>query len=427
MYRATTGDQHEIRADVGYEIPMNVIHAHNATFGGDHSPGSKTSLSRSTFHSPPGEYEEVSTVKAARDSIKAAQRHQYQMVESGEESEYSHLQHAHGGSRKFSTNSTGTARSPSMPQSRGKTSITSSLSLSGHQPGPIFDSPEYMTIGSKSTEAQPETGERIINGDTGYSHINPQALKGMDTTSGEAEGPDLADSESYHQLPSAFTGLAEQQPRGEIAPEQRQNSRTPHTHPPAHRHKSATLASEPYTPIETANVKKRNTYSFTIVSTDEQYVSERGHTYHLLERSDEHQRNRSPPDSNEGSPKFRIAEDDSTEESKESSSIPPYSHVDKLPEQDSNKQKEETDKSKEQSDSSSLQESSMESSRKVIPPYSQVDKSKKKNRQPQAQLDTQLNPETHHYHTLERNSEDKTEKLSGEKGGPIYHVIDHEP
>ena len=400
MYRATSGQQ-EIRAEAGYEIPINVIHAHNATFSGDHSPDNKTSSSStSALHSPPGEYEEVSTVKSTRDSIKATQRHQYEMVESSEQSEYSHLQHAHGGSRKFSTNSTGTVPSPSMSQNQGKMSITSSLSLSRHQPEPIFDSPEYTTIqldGSKSTKTRPETGEGVINADTGYSHINHEALKGMDTTR-EAEGPDL-DSEDYHQLPSVFTGEAKQQPNGEISPEQRQNSHTTNTHPPAHRHKSATLASELYTPTESTNVMKRNAYSFTIVSTDEQYVSERGHMYHLLEQSDERQQNQSIPGSNDGSPKFCIQEDNSTKDRKDSSSIPPYSQVNKSPEQDSNKQKE-TERSEEQSDSSSLQGSSVESSCKVIPPYSQVDKLKKKNRQPQIQVETQLNRETHHYHVL---------------------------
>ena len=67
---------------------------------------------------------------------------------------------------------------------------------------------------------------------------------------------------------------------------------------------------------------------------------------------------------------------------KESDSILPYSVVNRSPNQDSNKQKE-TENNEDHSDSSSLQDSSMESSRKVIPLYSQVDKSKKKNRQPQ--------------------------------------------
>ena len=391
--RASTNQQ-EIGAESGTE-------AHNATFGRDHSPDSKTPSSRSALHTPPPEYEEVSTVKATKDSTRAAQRHQYEMVESSEQSEYSHLQHAHGGSRKFSTNSTGTAPSPSMLQNRGKISVTSSLSLSGHQPEPIFDSPEYMTTeldGSKSMNTWPETGEGVINTDTQYSHLNHEALKSTETTTREAEAPDL-DSEGYHQLPSVFIGEAKQQPNGEISPEQRQNSHTTNTHPPAHRHKSATLASEPYTPVESTNIMKRNAYSFTIVSTDEQYVSERGHMYHLLERSDEYQKNRSNPDTNnEGSPKFHIQEDDSTKDRKDSSSISPYTQVNKSPEQDSNKQKE-NEKSEEQSDSSSLQGSNMESSRKVIPPYSQVDKSKKKNRQPQAQLETQLKQETHHYHS----------------------------
>ena len=102
-----------------------------------------------------------------------------------------------------------------------------------------------------------------------------------------------------------------------------------------------------------------------------------------------------------------------------------YSQENESPEQDSDKQKE----TEEQSDSGSIQESSTETSRKVIPPYSQVDKSKKKNRKPQAQLDhdSQVDQKTHHYHILEQNSEDKIEEPCGEKGGPIYHIIDHEP
>ena len=427
MYRVTT-DEQQIRAEAGYEIPVNVIHAHNATFGGDHSPDSKTSTSsRSALQSPPGEYEEVSIVKQTRDSIKSAQRHQYELVESGDQSEYSHLQHAHGGSRKFSTNSTGTAPLSSVSQNRGKVSITSSLSLSGRQPEPIFDSPEYATIElnrSKSSKIQlPETGEGVINEDPGYSHINREAV--TDRVA-DLEGPDPAadDSEGYHQLPSVFTGQQPNRP-SEISPEQTENSHITNSHPSARRHKSATIATSrgPYTPVETTSVMKRNAYSFTIVSTDEQYVSERGHTYHLLERSDERQQNQSIPGSKEGSPIFRIQEDDSAENKEESSSLPPYSQVNDLPEQDSNKQKE-NEIGEEQSDSST------ETSRKVIPPYSQVDKSKKKNRKPQEQLDShdsQVNQETHHYHILEQNSEDKIEKPCGEKGGPIYHIIDHEP
>ena len=414
---------------------MNVIHAHNAAFGGDQSPDSKTSSSRSALHSAPGEYEEVGIVKATRDSIKSTQRHQYELVESGEQSEYSHLQHAHGGSqkRKFSTNSTGTAPPPPLPStsnSQGKVSITSSLSLSGHQPGPIFDSLEYMTIeldGSKSTKTQPQTGEDL-NVDAGYSHINHKALKGMDTT--QTEGPDQ-DSDGYHQLPSVFTEAANNHIKGQPSGPERQNSHITKTHPPAHRHNSATTASDPYTPIESANVMKRNAYSFSIVSTDEQYVSERGHVYHLLERSDEHQQSRSCPGSNEGSPKFRIQEEDSAKDRSDSSSIPPYSQVNKSPKQASNEQKdtEQSNQSEDQSDCSSPQGSSTDDSRKVIPPYSQVDKSKKKNRRPQAQLDhdAQDSQETHHYHVLEQNSNEKIEEPCGEKGGPIYHMIDHEP
>ena len=299
-------------------------------------------------------------METTRDSIKAAQRNQYELVESGDQSEYSHLQHTHGGSRKFNTSSTGTAPSPSVSQNRGKVSITSSLSLSGRQPKPVFDSPEYETIelhGSKSTKTMPEG---VINPDTEYSHIDREVLKSTKITTKEAEDSDL-DSEGYHQLPSVFTGVAKQLPNSEISPEQRENSCTTNTHPPARRYKSAT--SEPYTPVETTNVMKRNTYSFTIVSTDERYVSERGHMYHLLERSDEHQCNQLSH-SNEGSPKFCIQEDNSMEKS----------------------------------DSNSPHESSMENSGKVIPPYSQVDKSKKKNRKPQVQLDDQLNQETHHHH-----------------------------
>jgi hypothetical protein len=351
------------------------------TLNADHSPNGKTSLDLARS-APYGDYEEISTVE---DSTKAAQRNQYETVESGDQSEYSHLQHSHGGSRKFRTNSTGTAPSPSMTQNRGKVSITSSLSLSGHHPEPIFDGPEYETIDSKLTNTLSKTGEGgVINEDPEYSHINCEALTSTDTTTRESEDPDL-DSEGYHQLlPSVLTGVAKQQPKfnSETSPEERQNSPTTNSHPPARRHKSAS-GHGPYTPVETTNVMKRNTYSFTIVSTDEQYVSERGHMYHLLERSDEHQQNRSIPHSKEGSPKFCIQENNSMEDGKESSS-----------EQDSNKQKE-TEKCEEQSDSSPLQESSMESSH---PPYSQVDKSKKKNRQPQVQLDAQLNQEIHHFH-----------------------------
>ncbi len=360
-----------------------------------HSPNSETSPSRSAH------YEEIGTVE---DSTKAAQRNQYDLVESSDQSEYSHLQHSHGGSRKFRANSTGTAPSPSMTQNRGKVSITSSLSLSGHHPEPIFDGPEYETIDSKLTNSLSKPSEGVINEDAEYSHINCEALTSTETTTRESEYPDL-DSEGYHQLlPIVLTGVAKQQSKfnGEISPEERQNSQTTNSHPLARRHKSATSASGhgPYTPVETTNIMKRNTYSFTIVSTDEQYVSERGHMYHLLERSDEHQHNQSIPHSKEGSPKFCIQENGTMEDGKESSSIPPYSQVNNIimsPEQDSNKQKE-TEKHEEQSDSSSLQELSMETSHKVIPPYSQVDKSKKKNRQPQVQPDTQLNQKIHHFH-----------------------------
>ena len=156
-----------------------------------------------------------------------------------------------------------------------------------------------------------------------------------------------------------------------------------------------------------------NDVKFPMMSTGEQYVSELGHIYHLLERS---RQNRSTPDSNEGSPNFQIIEDDSVKDRKESDSILPYSVVNGSPNQDSNKQKK-TENNEDHSDSSSLQDSSMESSHKVIPLYSQVDKSKKKNRQ----LDQFDHQETQ---VIEQKSVDK---IDSEKEGLTYHTIDHEP
>ena len=323
---------------------------------------------------------------STRDTIRATEiGHHYEMVESGEQSEYSHLQHTHGGSLrvKFGANSTGTAIAPSAShQNRNKLFATKSLSLTRqYQPKPLFDSPEYMAIemnGSDSIKPYPQTGEGFDD-DTEYSRINHEML----TSTREVEGNDL-NSEGYHQLPSVFIEAAKQQPGGLISTSDRPSTSLTNTHPLVNRHKSANSESDPYTPIKSTEAAKRNTYSFSIVSTDEQYVSERGHVYHLLERSHEHRQNRRSPSSTDGGPKFSIREDDSTNDRKNSDSIPPYSQVNKP------KKKEALDewKGTEQSDQSgSNSPNSDASSRKVIPVYSQVDKSKKKNRRPQLKLD----------------------------------------
>ena len=82
LHRASTTTQQEIRAEAGYETPTNMIHACNATF----SPDRKTPSSMSALHAPPGECEEVSTVKVTigKDSIKVTQRYQYEMIERDE-------------------------------------------------------------------------------------------------------------------------------------------------------------------------------------------------------------------------------------------------------------------------------------------------------------------------------------------------------
>ena len=459
--RVTSGQQ-EGSGGAEYEVPTNIIqvHTHNPLFGGEQSPDSstspKTAIAVQVPLSPPGEYEDMEEVKASRDSIRAAQRHQYETVENEEPPEYSHLEHVHGGSQRhrFSTVS---ATSTSTFNRQAKVSVSSTE--------PLFDSPDYVSIGlggSKSTSSQAEA--TTANVDTEYSHIDHKALQSADIAERE-EGPD---SEGYHLLPSMFTGAGNEvishQPSSQIGSGRQNKDATPAAPPSAHRHNSTTAngaTGNSYTSIDPTNVKERNSYTQSIVSTDDQYISEQGHVYHTLEQSDEHRRKKSCSSSTGGSPKFRIQEEASTEEGNKKGTIPPYCQVTKSPKCAASEQRKverEDDHDQQQMDSENASEGKTESdgSRK-IPPYSQVDKSKKKNRRPQFdEQDEQDKPEdahhyhileqgnksieepfveggpiyhepadTHHYHILEQGNESTEEPLV--EGGPIYHTVDHKP
>lgn len=460
--------------EVQYATLTNVIHSQNTTFGGNGSPDSSTSLkkmpatggTRDTPLSPPGEYEDVSHLIAARDSSRTpAQRNQYETIENEGPPEYSHLQHAHSGGslrRQFSTKSTGSLpRLPPPPPSSTQSTtnshgtLSASLSLSGRNSDQLLDSPNYkmgigMACGLKPNNSQADTSAAKVGDEqmTGYSLIHHEALKSADAA--EAEGP--CDSEEYHQLPIAFTTEAkktnEPQPNGQISVVETEDRSTTMAAPPSvRRHNSA---NEAYTSIDPSTVKDSNLYSFAIVSTDDRYVSEQGHVYQVLERSDEHQQNRYS--SNVGGPKFRILEKGSV--AKAGQAIPSYGQVTKSPKQ-AQKRPKEVDESEHSGSSSQDSNEGSNESRRTIPPYAQVDKSKKKGKtniqtqvveqQPpedphlyhvleqsenqdsyqqhvQEQVNEQDIQDTHHYHVLEQSTNENTEVPDSDEGGPIYHI-----
>ena len=428
----------------------NVIHARNPTFGGEGSPDSSTSLRSTTANrmpvSPPGEYEVVSHMTSTRGSITTSLRNKYETIENEGPPEYSHLQHSHGGSlkRNFSTNSTGTG---TMSTSNNRERLSKTSSLTGYKQELMFDSPEYMTVGlgkSNPTSSSQIEVDMSMDNTLGYSHINHEALEGKKATELEDD-----DSEAYPQVPSVFTQAANKpdmhQTNHQISLESRT---TMAAHPSARRHHSATVngvsgEDAVYTSIDPTGIKERNSYSFSIVSTDDQYVSEQGHVYHVLERSDELRGNpSSTANSNSSSPKFRIQDGDNRDKNT-SGTVPPYCLVTKSPKQTRSKPKE-AERNDKHSDSSQNSSEGATNESRAIPPYSQVDKSKKiKNRQPNSedeepeneenehhyhileQVDGQDSPDTHHYHVLEQSIDEKIEPTYEEEGGPIYHTIDH--
>ena len=415
VHRPTPNQQHpgskftgEDGTEVQYET-INVVHAHNPTFGGEGSPGSRgsprTTNTIQVSLSSTGEYEDVTAVMDTRGSLKASQRHQYDLVESEEPPEYSHLQHAHGGSLKLkiSTNSSETLPSSSY-NSRERSSLV--LSTGGHkQLQPLFDNPEYMSIGERGSR-QTQTLPRAVNvgeGLTGYGRINR-------TNSSELNYPT---SEDYRQLPSVFTeganNLITRQQGRQISLERWNNRTTMASHPPAHRHHSATVdgTGSTYASIDPNTVKKRNTYSFSIVSTDDRYVSERGHVYHVLEQTDKQRQNSFASDQGTSSPRFRIQEEGVKKGRDTGGRLPSYSNVIKSSKQAQEKQNEEIEMDDVHLRGSPVLDSveGNEDGYREIPAYSQVDKSKKKNKMhPQVEeLDLQES-DTHHYHVLEHSN-----------------------
>ena len=482
-------------AEVQYETLTNVIHSQNTTFGGEGSPESSTSLRTSVQIplSPPGVYEDVNNLMSARGL-----RNQYETIDNQGLPEYSHLQHAHGGSlqRNFSARSTRTLPPP-VPPSNNRGKLSATLSWSGHKTKPLVDEPNYTpTRVDESKSPKNIVAASSVVQATGYSHINHEALQSTEVL--EPQGPD---SDGYHQLPSVFTieakKLNEPQPKEHVGSDRQNSHTTTAAHHSVERHNSASandVSSGAYTLIDPSKVEERNLYAVSILSTDDRYVSEQGHVYQVLERSDEHrEKTSSLSSSNGGAPTFQILEKGVTKDKHTSGTIPPYGQVTRSPKQAQRKQKEmeqndqcnssqdssegamddgtrmippysQVDKSKkiknrpsqiEQQSSDASEGATNEISHK-IPPYSQVDKSKKiKNRQAEIeeqnsddthvyhvleQSDGQESQNTNHYHVLEQDSNDAhhyhvleqdtngfIEQPCGMDGGPIYHIIDHEP
>ena len=422
---------------------MNVIHAQNPTFDGERSLDSNTPPRTTTASQMPltsmGEYEVVSDVTVTRDSIRASLRNQYETIENEGPLEYSHLQHSHRGSlkRKISSNSTG---SGTLSASINRERLSKTSSLTGcKKTEPLFDSPDYMTVGvggskqTNSTQAEVDVKVDVL----GYSHINHDALKGT-----EGVEPGNPDGEVYTQVPRVFmeatNKLSTHRSNRQMSLE---GPTTREAHPTAHRQHSATVngtrSDAAYTSIDPTGVEEDNLYSFSIVSTDDQYVSEQGHVYHVLERSDEHQQKRTAAGSlKSGSPKFCI-QNGGTNDKNTGGTIPPYGQVTKSPKQAQSRHIEKIKQNDGHSDDSSEETNN---NCQKIPPYSQVDKSKKTtNTQPKVEedeprngnthhyhiLEEQDSPDTHHYHVLEHSADEKIETLCEEEGGPIYHIIDH--
>ena len=391
-----------------YDTITNVIHAQNPAFDGNGSPDSKgsprTTNTIQVSLSSTGEYEYVTTEMATRGSVKASQRHQYDQVESEELAEYSHLQHAHGGSqkRKFSITSNGTRTLPSSYNNRERTS-SSMPRNGGSHPQPIFDGPEYMSIddhNAKRTHTLPKAatvGEDSVA--LGYSRINHGSVKGTNSVN---ELRDVA-GEDYHQLPSVFSDGANnlvmnQQGHGN-SPEGWNNGTTMASHPSAHRHNSATVNGtvNEYASIDPKGVKKRNAYSFSITSTDDFYISERGHLYHVLERTDKEQQKSFGY--NGKRPRFRIQENGSRKGKNTGDAGPAYSNVIRSSKQSQEKQNEEIER-KDRSEDPILEHTG---DSRMIPVYSQVDKSKKMKNQPQVEERDLQDSDNHHYHVLEHS------------------------
>lgn len=174
--------------------------------------------------------------------------------------EYSRLEHS--GSLKC-RNRPSTSSMPSVQASpRGRN--VSIGGWSGPYP-PVFDDPTYVFSNDpplpshknvfKSMSANTNTREEK------YSHLDLELSSKVGRTSIKS-----SNSDSYHQPVSAFVG---QMPPRRIV--RRKSYDTGRTHE--------------YTPIKPSRPKRKSDYTFPIVATEEKYISEQGHLYHVLEAS----------------------------------------------------------------------------------------------------------------------------------------------
>lgn len=233
---------------------------------GEHSPSLQTATAVQVFHPPsvPGQYEDIDL-----SPVGSVTNHKYEPVRKDENGvSYSRLQRSKSRNASSSGSHSGLSTSPVIP-----------IPPHEEQPSPplreneIFDNPKYsysqlFRPTSQNIDIYKGGASDSSNG-RNYSQSPSDALESEVAahnlrlgSSSEEKGDD------YHQDASAFVVSA-------LVRDETKLSIPPHTE----------LPTTHYTSISTSGVAQDESYTLPIVSTNDKYVSEKGHLYYVLEEA----------------------------------------------------------------------------------------------------------------------------------------------
>lgn len=244
-----------------------------AAFSGEHSPNTlqTTPTTLQTKQVPVtvdgADYEiiDLDPVPAAGEGSRTTRKHQYEAVVNDEDDEnYNRLQRSDSKSRKTSCSTTGTSVSPVVP-SRGESTTPLSPVL---KDSILFDNPKYSQLGKLGGQHPSIYKTASTDSNPGVANQSDVLIPAREPVTKAKAAKTLSsqkDDEYFHDS-SMFivNGLAQDETKRCTA----QNSDVP---------------SEHYSSLLSSTMNEESSYALAIVSSQEKYVSEKGHLYQVLE------------------------------------------------------------------------------------------------------------------------------------------------
>lgn len=240
-----------------------------AAFSGEFSPTALQTTQKAPVPAVDGaDYEivDLDPVPAAkREGNHATRKHQYEAVANDEDEEnYNRLQRSDSKSRNTSRSTTGTSVSPVVP-SRGESITPLSPAL---KDSILFDNPKYSQLGNLGGQHASIYKTTSTDSNSGSANQGGAPIPANEpaTKAKVAKMLSLQKDDEYFHDSSMFivNGLAQDETK----------RRTVQT---------ADVPSEHYSALLPSTMNEESSYALAIVSSQERYVSEKGHLYQVLE------------------------------------------------------------------------------------------------------------------------------------------------